>query len=107
MAIGGTGLAFDVAKAAAGAFSPLKAALEAASTIYNQYKVRSLPPVVKFPLTNQSPGNRRRQEQDRSPPFPHHCAGEVFREPYWRQGRGPTSGRVINVCNRYTSKPDT
>ena len=34
------GLAFDVAKAAAEAFGPLKAALESVSTIYAQYKAR-------------------------------------------------------------------
>ena len=34
-------LVFDIAKAAAEAFSPLKAALEAASAVYNQYKVHS------------------------------------------------------------------
>ena len=43
-AIGGAALVFDVAKAAAEAFGPLKAALEAASTVYDQYKVRSWHP---------------------------------------------------------------
>jgi len=51
-AIGGAAIVFDVAKAAAEAFGPLKAALEAASTVYNQYKVRSWPFVTEFPLTN-------------------------------------------------------
>ena len=45
--IGGAALVFDVAKAAAEAFGPLKAALEAASTVYDQYKVRSWRPIVK------------------------------------------------------------
>jgi len=40
-AIGGAALVFDVAKAAAEAFGPLKAALEAASTVYDQYKFTS------------------------------------------------------------------
>jgi len=51
-AIGGAAIIFDVAKAAAEAFGPLKAALEAASTVYNQYKVRSWPSVVKLLLTS-------------------------------------------------------
>ena len=41
--IRGAGLVFGVAKAAAEVFGPLKAALGAASTVYDQYKVRSFP----------------------------------------------------------------
>ena len=55
MAIGGAGIVFNVAKAAAEAFGPLKGALEAASTVYDQYKVRSFAtPVVKFLMKNKS-----------------------------------------------------
>jgi len=50
--MGGAAIVFDVANAAAEAFGPLKAALEAASTVYDQYKVRSWPSVTKFLLTN-------------------------------------------------------
>jgi len=50
-AIGGAALVFDVATAAAETFGPLKATLEAISTVYNQYKVRSLPTAVAFLLT--------------------------------------------------------
>jgi len=42
----------EVAKAAAEAFGPLKAALEATSTVYTQYKVRPQPSFVELLLIN-------------------------------------------------------
>lgn len=39
-ALGGAGILFDVASAAAEAFGPLKATLSAISTIYEKYEVR-------------------------------------------------------------------
>jgi len=78
-AIGGAVIVLEVAKATAEAFGPLKAALEAASTIYNQYKVHSQPSTIRFSLFNQSPGNYRGQGKDRSSPFAHRLPGEDFR----------------------------
>ena len=43
-AIGTAALVLDVAKGAAEAFGPLKAVLEAVSTVYDQYKVHPFPP---------------------------------------------------------------
>lgn len=47
-AIGSASIALDIALSVAEAFSPLKAALATVSTVYGQYKVRSLPPVETF-----------------------------------------------------------
>lgn len=59
---GGVALALDVAKGAAGVFPPLKATLEAISTVYSQYKVYSLSSDGNILLNDPLSGNCLRQE---------------------------------------------
>jgi len=69
--LGGATILFDITKACAETFVPLKAVLGAISVVYQNYEVRLQPYAQNTSLTNSPAGNSCRQGKDSRPAFTH------------------------------------